>query len=211
MSGEITSRFRALLGRLQTFKVKEFGTTSEDGFADDGKPDSEPAELGDANIITSLVKPTTARGGLGETLVLNGESRHIVAVDIDWPAHLIPSSTPGHHHLYVEIPAVPTEAYLDWLDASVKIGLVQQGYADAARARGRSDLRLPWVAKWAADGQTPAMTRPVDVPYPSLDFFTVEPPVPDPLNLARPSDPFADDDLTPAPQAVPQAPSTPIF
>lgn len=72
---------------------------------------------------------------------------HTIAIDVDFPAVLVPSSTSGHHHLYVDIPPVTWEAYERWLIASVEIGLIEEGYLRASQGRKATFLRLPWVKK----------------------------------------------------------------
>ena len=100
--------------------------------------DREETDLAKANVISSEIKA----GGIF------GSRRHVVALDIDHPAYLVPSSTPGHSHLYVDIAnGVPHEDYMEFLEAAAKIGLIEKGYADVSRKRGHSDLRLPWVTK----------------------------------------------------------------
>lgn len=77
---------------------------------------------------------------------LGTEPTHCIAIDIDRPAWFIPSSTPGHGHLYVDI-EVGEEAYWQFLDACVAVGLVEAGYASASKARGMTTLRCPWIKK----------------------------------------------------------------
>lgn len=72
---------------------------------------------------------------------------HTIMIDVDVPAKLVPSTTPGHHHLYVGIDPVPWEDYEAWLKASAKIGLIEYGYLHASSNRKASFLRLPWVQK----------------------------------------------------------------
>jgi len=74
------------------------------------------------------------------------EALHVVMLDIDHNAILIPSSTPGHHHLIVGI-HMPWTDYRDLLETAAEVGLIQRGYADASLARGESFLRLPWIRK----------------------------------------------------------------
>lgn len=100
--------------------------------------DREETDLAKANVVSSEIKA----GGLF------GATRHVVALDIDHPAYLVPSSTPGHSHLYVDISGgIPHEDYMEFLSAAAKIGLIEPGYAEVSRKRGHSDLRLPWVTK----------------------------------------------------------------
>lgn len=71
---------------------------------------------------------------------------HAVLLDIDVPAWLIPSSTEGHSHLYADV-TCSWSAYLEFLHAAAKIGLVEPGYVDSVETRGYSSVRLPWVRK----------------------------------------------------------------
>jgi hypothetical protein len=183
----ITASFRRLLGRLETFRVASFGVDSDHCLVDQGERNERPAPLTEANIVSSLLKP-----------ILPGApaSRHIVAVDIDWPAHLIPSSTPGHSHLYVEVPGgIAQDAYFDWLDASAKIGLIQKGYAEVARLRGHSDLRLPWVSKYDAEGPGTPMEKPDDLDVPLSKLSSTQQLAS--LVPAAPLDFVTDDDVDP--------------
>lgn len=75
-----------------------------------------------------------------------GVPHHGLLLDIDVPAWLIPSSTAGHSHLYVQL-AIPDEDLWEFLEAAVKIGLVEPGYVSACKSRGMTSLRAPWVVK----------------------------------------------------------------
>lgn len=168
------SKFLNLLQKVVTFKVAVFGKDSEDNMVDDPKVrDARPVPAEEANIASSLLK--TGRRSIGGR-------RHIIAIDIDHPAILVDSSTPGHHHLYVDIPGgIPEGAYVEWLEACVKIGLVQPLYVEATRTRGHSDLRLPWVAKHAAGGQRAPYIKPTEA-----DFTLAALPYANPIVPANP-------------------------
>lgn len=90
--------------------------------------------------------PITSRSG---EVITRPEphSWHIPMIDLDIPAVLIPSSTPGHSHLVIET-ELQWEDYLRLLDVMVDIGLVQAGFRDAALERGETFLRLPWIRKY---------------------------------------------------------------
>lgn len=92
--------------------------------------------IGEANVTTSMI--------------LGGKDTHKVILDIDLPAKLIPSSTPGHFHLYID-KAVPWEDYLDVLRALAKAGIIEQGYLGASEQRGYTSARLPWIKKHQAE------------------------------------------------------------
>lgn len=89
---------------------------------------------GQATIITSQVagKPR----------------RHKVILDVDIPAQLIPSTTPGHFHLYIDH-ELDEDVYFRLLDALADAGVIEDGYRGASQARGFTAARLPWVPKVA--------------------------------------------------------------
>jgi hypothetical protein len=74
---------------------------------------------------------------------------HKLVIDLDLPAQLIPSSTPGHFHLYVDH-EIDESAYFALLAALEAAGLIEPGYLGASEARGFSAVRLPWVKKGPA-------------------------------------------------------------
>lgn len=71
---------------------------------------------------------------------------HYPVLDIDYPAALVPSSTPGHFHLYLNR-AVPWEKYQAVLDALADACLIESGYRNASKERGYTSVRLPWRPK----------------------------------------------------------------
>lgn len=104
------------------------------GYNDDEvRTDCDPA---DANVIASELAD---RPGW-----------HTVMLDLDLPARLVPSSTPGHSHLYIDA-AVPWDKYAALLRALADADVIEDGYANASIVRGHTALRLPWISK-----ETPA-------------------------------------------------------
>lgn len=89
-----------------------------------------PVEKEAANLVGSLC----------------GDGYHRPCLDIDFPARLVPSSTPGHYHLYLEVP-MTTEKYLDLIDALAIAGVVSPRYAGFCRQRGGSFCRPEGVKK----------------------------------------------------------------
>lgn len=71
---------------------------------------------------------------------------HRPMLDLDFPAAVIPSSTEGHCHLYIDRD-LTWEQYEKLLDVMAEIGLLEAGYVAASKARGRTFLRLPWIKK----------------------------------------------------------------
>lgn len=169
MAGEVTPGLRALLAKQQCFAVEYWG-------ADSDSPDyrdRDTADLNEAHVVSSADratwnKPKVKIGPVTQLDDLFGLEEyevplHRIVIDVDHQAHLVESSTPGHHHLYVEIPPVPWDDYVKWLEASALIGLVSPGYVNACISRGHSDVRLPWIHKG----------EPGDIPLPwdGKDFF----------------------------------------
>jgi hypothetical protein len=86
------------------------------------------------------------------------EPLHRPVLDIDLGAQLLPSTTPGHYHLLIDRPMIWSR-YLDLLDALVKAGIVEPGYVQAARARGHTAVRVPWLRKGDPAPDLPTMTN----------------------------------------------------
>ena len=149
----MSDRLRPLIERLQAWRVNWNPSAEQYALGRDRKED----DLARADVASSLLKPRPF-----ETV-----GRHIIALDIDYPAHLIESSTPGHYHLYLDVPGgIPHEGYMALISLLAHLGVIEQGYAEVSRQRGHTDLRLPWVKK----GQEPGRA---DEP----DLNPVEPPL----------------------------------
>jgi hypothetical protein len=93
----------------------------------------EERPITEANIITSL--DTTGYG-----------SAHRPVLDLDFDAALLPSSTEGHHHLFID-KLMSTDDYYKLLDVMAEVGLLEQGYVDASKQRSATAVRLPWISK----------------------------------------------------------------
>lgn len=88
---------------------------------------------------------------------------HQVILDIDHPAWLVPSSTPGHHHLYIEVPGgIEHEGYMALVALLGHLRVIEPGYAMASIRRGHTDLRPPWVRKGSEPGRTRAREGSVE-------------------------------------------------
>ena len=126
---------RTLYGlRAEPRTYKEVDLTATDYSASEVR--SMPAvAMEDANVVISA----TASG-----------HAHWPAIDLDYPAFLEESSTPGHYHLYLNQP-VSKRDYMRVLRTMARAGLIEKGFYLASRARGFSALRLPWVKKKATD------------------------------------------------------------
>lgn len=80
--------------------------------------------------------------------------RHKVVLDIDVPAKLVPSSTPGHSHLYIDA-EMSWEHYSAILIALGAAGVLEEGYVKASLSRKHTAVRLPWVKKPDPNGPLP--------------------------------------------------------
>lgn len=80
------------------------------------------------------------------------EAMHRPIIDLDMSAALIPSTTPGHFHLYID-KLLTWEKYAELLLALSSAGIVEEGYVSACLDRGYSSVRLPWVKKGQHGGR----------------------------------------------------------
>lgn len=152
--------FFALLKRLATFRVTEWAEDSSVHFYNEEhaaplngganivsslRTDVEPAQPAE-QAVPSLVQPPT--DFFADRLAPAPENGrvHALLLDLDVPAYLVPSSTPGHSHLYVDV-EIPEGKLFRLLDALSDAGVIQTGYAGASQSRGGTALRLPWVKK----------------------------------------------------------------
>jgi hypothetical protein len=116
--------------------VKDLNATGDDYNASaDGVTTSEQ----EANVVTSAL--------LGQRSAVSDDlSLHAPVLDIDFGAQLIPSSTPGHFHLYFE-KAMTWDNYCGLLKALGDVGILEAGYVKASLRRGYSSVRKPGVYK----------------------------------------------------------------
>lgn len=120
----------SLLANLRMFKVTKW---DEDSSVTYSKEEREPAtSISEANVSTSIRE--------------DAADHHALLLDLDVPAWLVPSSTEGHSHLYVDV-KIPTPTYYALLDALADAGVIQRGYANSSKHRGGTALRLPWIKK----------------------------------------------------------------
>lgn len=102
--------------------------------------------INDGNYDTAHELPETADEAEVVSSLDLETYKHRPVLDIDIPAALIPSSTPGHSHLYIDKP-LTWDQYENLLWALVDCGIIESGYASASVARGYTSARLPWVKK----------------------------------------------------------------
>lgn len=122
-------------GRTLTHLAREnFKVTSEEFHED--RPDLKPKvveSLEEANLVDSRIPDCP------------GMHRPIIDLD-GLNAVLVPSTTPGNGHLYLDKP-VEFEKFLKVLEAMAEAGLVQWGFYRLTKLRGAAYARKPGVKK----------------------------------------------------------------
>lgn len=91
----------------------------------------EPSDVNPANLISSLAD----------------DGKHYPALDVDIPCRYVPSSTPGHGHLYFDTLDLTWTRYKKLLIALGEAGILEPGYVEASIARSQSLLRPEGVKK----------------------------------------------------------------
>lgn len=133
----------ALMSRLDVYEVTDWGNDDSQTKGENRPGDRRKVSTGmnNANVVTSLLSD--------EPVSFDAEPRrHALVLDIDHPAWLVPSTTPGHYHLYVDVPGgIEPEKYSTLLTALADAGVIEWGYAAASIARGWTSVRLPWIQK----------------------------------------------------------------
>lgn len=70
----------------------------------------------------------------------NGKVLHAPALDIDLSCKLIPSSTEGHFHLYIDKP-MTWKSYQRLLTVLADVGILERGYAEVSTRQEMTILR----------------------------------------------------------------------
>lgn len=103
----------------------------------------------DVNSYDGTTQPTVRLAAGQEFNLISSRlpnGNHAPAIDLDGPAHLVPSSTPGHFHLYFD-KEMPWRDYQKLLQVMTEVGLVEEGYYAQSVRFEQSYLRLPHVKK----------------------------------------------------------------
>jgi len=96
-----------------------------DGYEDDAN-DCKQVSRRKAMLVGSLCK----------------DGNHAPVLDIDFQAQLLPSTTPGHFHLYLD-KKMSWEKYGQLLEALYEAGIIQRGFYENSIARKQSMVLLP--------------------------------------------------------------------
>lgn len=109
------------------------------------------ADLSGTTDYSSEPMPREVTTDLLEATVISSVSTddpdvHYPVLDIDVRAHLVPSSTSGHTHLYLDHPLTPDQLW-KLCDVMAEVGILEPGYVSACKERGYTSVRLPWIKK----------------------------------------------------------------
>lgn len=89
-----------------------------------------PANIDNAEVVSSEI----------------GEGLHCPVLDLDIASALVPSTTPGHYHLYIDQP-MTWRKYKRMLKAMARAGVLEKGYVKASIRRKHTAVRVPWLKK----------------------------------------------------------------
>jgi hypothetical protein len=117
--------------------------------ADHYRPIVNPDD--DYNLVTSKV--TSWHG-----------DKHMPVLDIDVSHELVPSSTDGHSHLYINVECDWND-YVEFLEAAAKIGLLEEGYVNASINRGFTAVRKPGLVKTDEERASDARRKALSASY----------------------------------------------
>ena len=73
-------------------------------------------------------------------------SKGVLNLDVGCDYALIPSTTPDHYHLILDV-NLPWEKYKRLLRLFADAGVIEPGYAGASIHKGYSAIRPPWIRK----------------------------------------------------------------
>lgn len=130
--GSIDKRLANFIATSRVYKVVKWSQ-----FSDDPNLDKRAvvSDIEDADVVSSSYVPE------GYSTFM-----HRPVLDLDLDAVLVPSSTPGHHHLYIDKP-MRWEDYVRLLDVLASVGILEPGFVNVSKQRGATMVRLPWVKK----------------------------------------------------------------
>lgn len=125
---------------LDTFEVERQFYRNEQLNLDGYRPVLDdilyPTTEENANLVSSVQVDSTGRPtGL-----------HLPVIDVDLPCDFVPSSTPGHGHLYID-KALTWDQYRILLHVLMVLGIVEPGYVAVSEKRGATFVRKPGEVK----------------------------------------------------------------
>lgn len=151
----------SLLASLRIYRDVAWTHSSEDrveaGMIEDGR---RPAKrMAEAEVVASAQKSAG-----DDDSDEDYKPMHVLALDIDHSAVLLPSSTPGHAHLVINH-WLSHEAWEEIITVLGKHGVIEEGYASVSVKRKSTFLRLPWIRKrWEREDRNAAYLDWIDLP-----------------------------------------------
>lgn len=157
---------RALEGERQ--RLDPWGSWMHSSLLDTAKPgEHETAETRkhvatweEANVLyskSSGCQPGST-GCLGPDKDGQDVDLHVLALDIDLPIRVVPSTHPGRGHLWIRKP-MPWDDVLKVLAVLVEVGVVAPSYEEHSQRRGYTCLRPAFIDKkpwsWSSDTTDP--------------------------------------------------------
>lgn len=112
------------------------GLLNKDWHTDGPTPVAE-----DRKVVTDPAEATL----VGSRTVYD-DFEHQPVLDIDFPAALVPSTTPGHFHLYLNH-TMTWGDYSKLLGVLHEVGIIEDGFYKMAMKREQTFVRMPGVKK----------------------------------------------------------------
>jgi hypothetical protein len=103
-------------------------------------------EYGDTHIGRDIATEADAEVVSSKVASSRWDDLHAPVLDIDFEAELVPSTTPGHYHLYLD-KMITWRQYKRIIKALAKAGIIEKGYAEASIGRRHTAVRVPWLRK----------------------------------------------------------------
>lgn len=103
-------------------------------------------ELGDNDYVTDDKRERVPYEKANLVSSLTESGLHAPVLDLDFPATLLESSSPGHFHLYLER-EIEWDDYAALLAALAEAGILEPGYVHAMLGREATFVRRPGVFK----------------------------------------------------------------
>lgn len=119
------------------YKAKLKPGLGKESFDEDWDDERAPSSIEDATLISSEIFRTSEK---------REDTWHQVLLDLDMSAKIVPSSTPGHGHLYIN-KVLRHDQYYYLLTALRNAGIIESGIVKQFEKHGCTTLRLPHVKK----------------------------------------------------------------
>lgn len=104
-------------------------------------------QAGDSKELDHGCNPVICDAGNANLLgSMRDDGMHCPVIDIDIPCRYVPSTTPGHGHLYIDHP-MTWKSFKAIMRAMENAGVVQSGYRKYSEQRGQAFVRPQWVKK----------------------------------------------------------------